>query len=121
MGLSSQLLLPMPLLPGCRALPVSRAGGAGRTQAPCGLAPIPSSGDYTCSIRYLGQTGHMSCILWGGRISARGPGGTGPPPDIRGHEFLRSDQYPGLSGWGTGTLLRADPYQSGSVLVRCGS
>jgi len=87
MGLTSQLLLPGPLLPGCRALPVSRAGGAGRTQTPCGLAPIPSSGDPTCSIGYPGQTGHMGCHLRGGKISARGPGGTGPPPDIRGHEL----------------------------------
>ena len=63
----------------------------------------------------------MSCILWGGRISARGPGGTGPPPDIRGHELsaatcIKVDLIRGIS-----TLLRADPYQLGSVLVRCGS
>ena len=44
LGLTSQLLLLESLLPGCSALPGSRAGGAGRTQAPCGLAPIPSSG-----------------------------------------------------------------------------
>jgi hypothetical protein len=79
MGHSSQLLLPEPLLPGCRALPGSRAGGAGWTQAPCGLAPIPSSGDPTCSIGYPGQTGYMSCILQGGRISARDPGGMNSP------------------------------------------
>lgn len=66
----------MPLLPGCRTLPVSRAGGAGRTQAPCGLAPIPSLGDPTCSVGYPGQRGHMSCQLQGGRISARSPRGT---------------------------------------------
>ena len=42
MGLSSQLLLPLPLLPGCRALPGSRSGGAGRTQAPCGHLVVGS-------------------------------------------------------------------------------
>lgn len=64
-----------PLLPEFRALPGS---GVGRTQAPCGLDPIPTSGDPTCNIGYPGQTGQMSCILRGERISARGPGGTGP-------------------------------------------
>ena len=109
----------MSLLPGCRALPVSRAGGAGRTQAPCGLAPIPSSGDPTCSIGYPGQAGHMSCHLRGGRISARGPRGTGPPPDIRGHELFAAACVK-VDLIGTSTLLRAEPYQSGSVLVAAG-
>ena len=75
-GLSSQLPLPM-ILPGCRALPGSRAGGAERTQTPCGLAPIPSSGDHTCIIGYLRQRGYMSCHLRGGEISARPTGKRG--------------------------------------------
>jgi hypothetical protein len=100
----------MSLRPGCRrALPGSRAGGAGRTQAPCGLAPIPSSGDHTCSIGYPGQTGYMSCILRGGRISARGPGGTGPPPVIRKHELYAAACIQVDLGQGIGTLLRAEP------------
>ena len=41
-GLTSQLLLLESLLPGCRALPGSRAGGAGHTQAPCGHLVVGS-------------------------------------------------------------------------------
>jgi len=59
-------VLSEPLLPGCRALPVSRARRSGRTQAPCGLAPIPSSGDPTCSIGYSGA----------GRAAQRPPEGS---------------------------------------------
>ena len=72
---------------GVPALPGSRMGGTGRTQAPCGLAPDPLFGGPTCSIGYPGQTGHLNCILRGGKISARSPGGMGSSPDIRGYEL----------------------------------
>ena len=72
-------------------------------------------------IGYPRQTGHMGRDIRGSRISARGPGGTGPPPDIRGHELSAAACIEVDLIRGTSTLLRADPYQSGSVLVRCGS
>ena len=119
-----------PLLPTAAAcvssfgVPRAARLSSGRSWAHSGAVracPDPLFGGPYMQHRISWADGHMSCILRGGRISARGPGGTGPPPDIWGHEFFAAASIQVYLAGGTGTLLRADPYQSGSVLVRCGN
>ena len=59
-------------------------GGALNRRALC-LRPL--SGGRDANIRYFRQKGYLGpAFSRSGRISARGPGGTGPLPVIRGHE-----------------------------------
>ncbi len=54
---------------------VKRAGGWGRTQAPCGLPLTPYTGDIFWSIRYFGQSGLcMSAISGAGVLGLRSRG-----------------------------------------------
>jgi len=120
MGLSSQLLLSVPLLPGCRALPGSRTGGAGRTQTPCELARSPLQGTYMLHrISWVDEPQELHSQ--GREDLVQRSREHGAAARHRGHELsaatcIKVDLIRGIS-----TLLRADPYQLGSVLVRCGS
>jgi len=63
---------------------VKRAGGWGRTQAPCGLPLTPYTGDLSCG----GNSG-------AGIFAAKSPGGTGSLTVIRGHEISCTVCFPG--------------------------
>ena len=96
-GLSIQFsLLETLLLTGCRA-----RDGVERTQSSCGLL--------------------TSCNFGAGVSRPIVQGGTGPLSVIRGHEPSALSCHPGWPDTRASTRLRADPNQSGSVLVAVGT
>jgi hypothetical protein len=99
---------------------VKRVGGWGRTHSPCGLPRLFSGGRFA-ELRILRAGRSRWHEAFRREVVAGDPGGTRSQLSIRGHEPSALSCYPGWPGTRVSTRLRADPYQSGSVLAAFGT